>query len=214
MKHYFAPLNLNNNHWVTLDVSLPNEECQNGRVMITNHMHKDGISDNTQTKSCSTYYSQMWWANYFGIYYKEKCGVAMTTNYFSSNDMNINSFSLKDKPEKIICSTLDHKANEDPNRGKQDDSCNCGTWVLMEMFNRTDKGYQSAIGTRTKLELQQFRVKVFQLMISLYELIVEENYWLYDWKTNGVVNDAKNGVVFLHLPQMKISISISITGGF
>ena len=48
VKHYCAPLNLNNNHWVTLDVSLHNEEYKNGRVMITNHMHKDDISINTQ----------------------------------------------------------------------------------------------------------------------------------------------------------------------
>jgi len=191
VKHYCAPLNLNNNHWVTLDVSLPNEEFKNGRVMITNHMHKDGISDNTKTKFMPTYYSQMWWAKYFGIYYKEKCGVVLNTQYFSSDDMNCTSFSIKDHPEKLYCSTLDHKANEDPNRGKQDDSSNCGTWVLMEMFNRTNKGYQSAIGTRTGVELQQFRVKVFQLMISLYELMVEENDWLYEWKSNGAVNDVK-----------------------
>ena len=191
VKHYCAPLNLNNNHWVTLDVSLPNEDFQNGRVMITNHMHNDGISEITNTKSMPTYYSQMWWAKYFGIYYKEKCGVALNNLCFSFTDMNCTSFTLKDQPKKLICSTLDHMANEDPNRGKQKDSRNCGTWVLMEMFNRTDKGYKCAIGTRTKLDLQQFRVKVFQLMISLYELMVEENYWLYDWRTNSVKNDVE-----------------------
>jgi len=115
VKHYCAPLNLNNDHWVTLDVSLPNKEFNNGRVMITNHMHKDGISKNTRTKFMPTYYSQMWWAKFFGIYNKEKCGVVLNQTYFSFKDMNCTSFSLKDHPEIFFSSTLDHMENEDPN---------------------------------------------------------------------------------------------------
>ena len=62
IQHYCAPINLNNNHWVTMDVTLPTEDLTNGRVIITNHMHTEDIDIGTKSKASSTYHSQMWWA--------------------------------------------------------------------------------------------------------------------------------------------------------
>ena len=87
--------------------------------MIADHTHIDGADIDTNSKASSMYYSQMWWVKYFGIYNKDKCGVHMHPIYFSSNDLNLSSFTLKDKEKTWQCSTLDHCENKDPNRGKK-----------------------------------------------------------------------------------------------
>ena len=78
-------------------MTLPTDKLTSGHVMITDHMHIDGAATDKKSKSSSMYYSQMSWAKYVGIYNKEKCGVPMFTIYFSSNDLHVSSFILKDK---------------------------------------------------------------------------------------------------------------------
>ena len=50
IQDYCAPINLNNNHWVIIDVTSPTEELSNGRVMITDHMHIDGTTIDKKSK--------------------------------------------------------------------------------------------------------------------------------------------------------------------
>ena len=189
LEHYCAPLNIKDAHWVTLDVSLPNETLPNGRVMTTDHMHEVDDPDPISKSSCN---SRMWWAKYFGIYNKEKCGVNMMDNsFFSSNDLNHDSFTLEKNDKSLVCSSLDHSKNNDPNLGKQHDRSNCGIWVLLEMFNRIDDGYKIALGDRSFDQLETFRKYLFTLLIRLYQIMVEENYWEYDWESKHVVNDTK-----------------------
>ena len=107
-QHYCAPINLNKKHWVTIDVTLPTDKLTNGRLMITDHVHIYEADIDTTSKLLYTYYSQMWWVNYFRIYNKNKCVVPMHNIYFSSHDLHISPFILKDKENSFQCSTPDH----------------------------------------------------------------------------------------------------------
>ena len=168
LEHYCAPLNIKDAHWVTLDVSLPNEKLPNGRVMTTDHMHEVDDPDPISKSSCN---SRMWWAKSFGIYNKEKCGVNMMDNsFFSSNDLNHDSFTLEKNDKSLVCSSLDHYKNNDPNLGKQHyDRNNCGIWVLLEMFNRVDDGYKIALGDRSFDQLEIFRKYLFTFIRSWWK---------------------------------------------
>ena len=156
--------------------------------MITGHIHIDGAATDTKSKASFTYYSQMWWEKYFGIYNKDKYGSLMHTIYFSSNGLNVSSVILKDKENSFQCLTLNHCENKDPNRGKQNDGSNCDIWVLMEMFNRK-KYYKNAIDSHTQSQWTKLSVKMFQSLIKMYELITEENNWLFEWKYNSAIKD-------------------------
>ena len=61
--HICAPIHTSN-HYVLLDVILPNEDNKNGYVSIYNY-HR-----NIRTQSLDI--ARMWWAKFFGIYSKEK----------------------------------------------------------------------------------------------------------------------------------------------
>ena len=87
-------------------------------------------------------------------------------------------------------STLDHKSNLHPTRGIQHGDYNCGV-ELMEICNWTCGGNEQ-IGYRTIDELKNHRLRIFTVIINIYELTQKnhENNWLFEWKENNVQNNA------------------------
>ena len=61
----------------------------------------------------------------------------------------------------------------------------------MEMCNRKCGGNEQ-IGCRTIEELRKYRLRIFTLIINIYELTQKnhENNWLFEWKEHNVRNIA------------------------
>ena len=178
-------VNIGNLHWVVLDVLLPNKGFENGCVGITNHYHKtkeDELRDKlVQNTYHSSYYAQMWADKYFGIYNMDSNGVNPSQIYLGYGDMHVKQFDKKKWDAKLLCSTLDHSSNNNPNRGIQHDGYNCGIWALMEICNRKC-GSNEPIGNKTTDELKDYRLRIFTLMISIYKITQKnhENNWLFE----------------------------------
>ena len=97
------------------------------------------------------------------------CGVNPSKIYFGYSDMHVKRFDKKKWDAKLPCSTLDHKSNFNPNRGIQNDAYNCGIWALIEICNRKC-GANEPIGSKTTDELNNYRLRIFTLMITFTKL--------------------------------------------
>ena len=67
--------------------------------------------------------------------------------------------------------------------GMQFDDFNCGIWAMMEICNRKC-GANDPIGNKTTAELKNYRLRLFTLMINIYEITQKNhvNNWLFEWK--------------------------------
>ena len=92
MCHYCAAVNIGNQHWVVLDVVLPNNDFENGYVGITNHSpitEEEEELEKVRFINHSSYYAKMWAAKYFGIYHMDSNGVNPSEIYLGYRDMNV-----------------------------------------------------------------------------------------------------------------------------
>ena len=95
--------------------------------------------------------------------------------------MHIDGFSLDESaglPKPHIVSSLDHATNSCHGIGFQSDGYNCGIWAILELFNRME-GFTTAVGVKTKMELKEFRLTLFNLLIHIYKMHEIENDWLF-----------------------------------
>ena len=169
IKHFCAPVNMTGYNWVVMDVTMPNEDYFNGKVLLTNHA-SDGTKDfEVEYRSSNLKYSPMWWAKWFGIYHKERVTNKIVESHHGWNDMHIKGFHLAATSDGVELSSLDHDATGCEGMGLQSDAYNCGVWALMELFNRK-KGFNTPIGVKTEDELNDYRLKLFNLLIHIYEL--------------------------------------------
>ena len=61
----------------------------------------------------------------------------------------------------------------------------------MEICNRKC-GANEPIGSKTTVELNNYRLRIFTLMINIYEITQKnhDNNWLFEWKENKVLKNA------------------------
>ena len=130
----------------------------------------------------------MWWAKWFGIYHKESITNGITDAHLDYTDMRIDRYSLKESIGVLNLdqvSSLDHDSNHCDGIGGQTDGYDCGIWVILEIFNRMD-GFTSAVGEKTDVELNEFRVTLFNLLIHIYELLYKEGFVAEDLNAKPV----------------------------
>ena len=92
----------------------------------------------------------------------------------------------------------------------ENDGSNCGTWVLMDMFNRK-KDYTNTIGSHTHEQSAKLYVDLIQLLLKIYELIAEKIIGCLNGKIMVLLKINKNRCRFFHL--QLIPNLISIKGG-
>ena len=134
-----------------------------------------------QYRSSKVKYSLMWWAKWFGIYHKERASKGIDEAHLDWNDMHINGFSLAESAGLSNGheeSSLDHDSNTCVGIGFQSDGYNCGVWKIMELFNCKD-GCTKPVGIKTEMESNDYRLKLFNLLIHIYRLHEMDNDWLF-----------------------------------
>jgi len=88
-------------HWSVLDiVVLPETGSTNGYIKKTDYIKPN---NNKSSSTINVTCSPTWWANYFGLYAKDKNGVSHSNIYFGLDDMTLG----KNKQSQEINSSLD-----------------------------------------------------------------------------------------------------------
>ena len=190
IKIFCAPVNVNGFHWVVMDVTMPNDQYFNGKVLLTNHAYDGSCSVQHLYRRWDLKYSSMWWAKWFGMYNKQGVMNKILEKDHGWNDLHIESYSDDgNKSKKLLeSSSLDHDARGSKGMGIQTDGHNCGVWALMELFNRKE-GFNKPIGPKTEKELDDYRLKMFNVLIQIYELHNKTNDWLFKWRDYGGIKN-------------------------
>ena len=75
-------------------------------------------------------------------------------------------------------SSLDHDINSCDGIRFQSDEHNCRIWVIMELFN-CKEGLTKLVGNKTEMELNDYHLKLFNLLIHINESHEIDNDWLF-----------------------------------
>ncbi len=177
MTKYLSVLNVDNNHWVHLDVTLDNDAMNKnfgGTVKIV-----DSIvgSSNIALKSC------VWIAKFFGMYQKKHHKKDFNKSDFDGKDIadalnGMNNVSDKD----ILTLNEDKSCLGISCRGskfQQEDGYNCGIIALLELVDAATR--TTNIDTLLKCddkakELTQWRLRILTLVDQAHEFIYGKEY--------------------------------------
>ena len=161
LSRYCAPINLGNSHWIVMDVVMPHAEYQNGLVQSIDHL---GALYN----SMKSYSLEKWWAKLLGMYYQYSLNPNKEI-HCGYDDVTLAEYKQEDTKH----SSLNHCVMQNGNMVIQDDTYNCGVWVIAEFVHRLQEDYPKSINTAAGYKddfvgCTKIRLSIFDLIMRIY----------------------------------------------